>query len=237
MSVAPGILPRLEPAPHNRMDAEYLEIVGGYDAPSGAIGPIADAERGSGDVLGEERLGQRAVPPKILKVGPGDLGPSVAIDPRDRDQPVLVDYSWKRPQQNSFDPTENRCCRADPEGQAEDSENRKARIASEHSDSEAKILKHVRFSIKEDVGSNNGLRNRGPAVLGEMASDIESILWGVLTGEIDQRKIFRGDVNLVRHESIAARERLSRRGELARILGSGFSSMPTSGLPVMRSRM
>ena len=51
-------------------------------------------------------------------------------------------HGRKRPQQDSFDPTEDGSGRADAQSQAKDRQNRKARTAPEHAEAEAKVLKH-----------------------------------------------------------------------------------------------
>jgi hypothetical protein len=59
---------------------------------------------------------------------------------------------WVRANEDPFNPTKNRSICADPESQAEDCENRKARTAPEHPEAEAKILKkrlHLWFASFE----------------------------------------------------------------------------------------
>ncbi len=42
MGVASHVFPRLETAPKNRMDADGVKIIRGYDTSDGALGAIAE---------------------------------------------------------------------------------------------------------------------------------------------------------------------------------------------------
>jgi hypothetical protein len=82
-------------------------------------------------------------PLKILEIRPGNVGPRPRSNAGDRHQPVLILHQRKRPEQNPFDPTEDRSGRADSQRQAEDGEYRKARTAPQHPDPEEEISEHI----------------------------------------------------------------------------------------------
>src|ERR1700733_4680471 len=141
--VAAGVLTWLEASPHEGTDTEGIEIVSGDDAAGGAGGAVAAVERGAHDAVRDEGVDQGAVPLEVLKVGPGDVSPLAAIHPGDGDQAILCDYQRERAEKDSFNPTEDRSGRADPQHQAEDREDREAGAAAEQADAEDEILKHI----------------------------------------------------------------------------------------------
>ena len=56
VSVAAEVFGGFEPAPQDRMDSQRVEIVGRDDAAGGALGAVADAERGARDPVHDERV-------------------------------------------------------------------------------------------------------------------------------------------------------------------------------------
>ncbi len=91
-------------------------------------------------MLGDEAVDQRAIPAEVLNVGPGDFGAAVPIGAGQGDHPPLMGDQREWAQQNSLNPTEygGRC--ADSHRQAEDGEQREARVAPEHAEAEAEVL-------------------------------------------------------------------------------------------------
>src|ERR1700737_2282926 len=109
MGVEPLVFGGREPAAEDRTDPERVEIVRRYDAPGRALGPVADAEGGPGDLLRDEGVDLRALLPEVEAVRPGDVVEpgDPARGPSDGEQPVLVVYGGERAEQDSFDPTED----------------------------------------------------------------------------------------------------------------------------------
>src|ERR1700674_5764522 len=142
MGVTAGLLPRFEPAPENRMHPERMEVIRRYDAPGHALRPVADAQRSPGDLLSDERVEQRAAPPKIVEVRPGDFAEAGRPASRscERKDRLLVGNGRVRAEQDSFDPTVNSGIGADPQGQAKNREKRKARAAPEHPEAKTEVL-------------------------------------------------------------------------------------------------
>ena len=52
-------------------------------------------------------------------------------------------HQRKGAKQNAFDPTENRGIGADPQGEAQDRQNGKGRIANQHPKTEAEVLEEI----------------------------------------------------------------------------------------------
>src|SRR6266404_4264948 len=142
MSVPPCVLAGLESAAKNRMDPDGIKIVGGHDAPSGALGTVSDAERGTHDFGHDEGVNQNAVPLQIDEIRPGSKGRArfAAGRPGKSEQLLLVGYRRVRTEQNPFDPTEDRGIRADSQGEAKDRQDGKARTAPQHPETEAEVL-------------------------------------------------------------------------------------------------
>src|SRR5437773_2620364 len=126
------------------MHADRVEIVRRDDAPRRAFGSIADAERGPGDLLRDERVDERGAALKLDEVRPRHVvrARRAAIGSTDGEQPVLVDDERIRTKQNAFDPTEDGGVRADSQGEAPDRQERKAGTAPEHPKTEAQIVEH-----------------------------------------------------------------------------------------------
>src|ERR1700687_2695709 len=74
MGVAAHVFSRLETAPENWTDADGVKIIGGYDASDGALGAIAEAERGAHDFGHDEGVDEGAAFLQVEQVGPGDRG-------------------------------------------------------------------------------------------------------------------------------------------------------------------
>ena len=81
---------------------------------------IADTERGPHDLVDDEGVEELGILLEINKVRPGDSVPPSAIGSGHRHQPLLAGNHGEWPEQNAFDPTEDRCVGADPEREAED---------------------------------------------------------------------------------------------------------------------
>ncbi len=127
------------------MHAERVEVIRRHDAAGCAFGPITrDAEGGPDDLLGDERLDQRAPPPEILEVRPGDVGAFRRAPARaaQHEQPVEVCDLRIGTQQNAFDPAEDGSIRADAEREAQNCENGYAGTAAEHANADAEVLPH-----------------------------------------------------------------------------------------------
>jgi len=138
-----GFLDRFEAAAQNRLDAERVEVIRGDDAAGGALRAIADGERGAEEPIGDEGLGEVGVPAQILEIRPGDSCARAAMDGRHRDHPVLIGHGREGAQQNSFDPTEDRCSRADSQRQTENGKEGNTRTAPQHPECEPQVLKHI----------------------------------------------------------------------------------------------
>src|SRR6266478_1917071 len=72
MRALSGIFVGQEAAAEYGGNADGVEVVGGDDAAGGALGTIADAERGAGDFADEERLAEGAASLEVLEIGPGE---------------------------------------------------------------------------------------------------------------------------------------------------------------------
>ena len=57
-------------------------------------------------------------------------------------KPFLIDDKRKRPQEDAFDPAEDRGVGADAEREAQDRQNGEARAAPEHAKTESEIVEH-----------------------------------------------------------------------------------------------
>src|SRR5262249_46473987 len=142
MSVAPGPFLRSEAAPERRTHADAIKIIRGDHAAHRPFSAIADAKCSSGDLFRNPRIDQGGISLKVQEVGPGDVVAIVggAIDTRNSDQSVLIDDERVGTKENSFDPAEYGSIGADPQGQAQNREERKAGVSPENAQAEAKIL-------------------------------------------------------------------------------------------------
>src|SRR5258707_6356894 len=142
MGVASHVFPRLEAAPQNRMDADGVKIIGGYNASDGALGAIAEAESGAHDFGDDEGVDQRAVLLQIKEVGPRDISvPRLAASGSgDGEQPFLVSNQRVGAEEDSFDPTEDSGIHADPQMEAQNGQDGKARAAAWHAERDAEVL-------------------------------------------------------------------------------------------------
>ena len=75
MRALPLVFAGKETAAEHGGNADGVEVVGRDDAAGGALGTIADAERGAGDFADEERLAESAASLEVLEIGPGERGP------------------------------------------------------------------------------------------------------------------------------------------------------------------
>src|SRR6266478_5736065 len=70
MSVPPRVLSRLESSPKNRMYSDSIKIIRRYDASSGDLGPVTDAERRSHNFRYKKCVKQRATPLQVEEIWP-----------------------------------------------------------------------------------------------------------------------------------------------------------------------
>ena len=177
VGVAPEVLSRLEPAAQDRMDSQRLEIVGRHDAARRTLGPLADAEGRPRDPVHDERVEEPAALLEVGEVRPRDIGKAGlrAIRSRDGHQPVLVGHRREWTEQDSFDPTGDRGRGADPQGQAEDRQEGKARTAPEDPESEAEVLEDgidrrqsplVAAGFLDLLDAAEGAKRLAPRILG-----------------------------------------------------------------------
>src|SRR4029077_7147111 len=87
MRVATDVFTGFEAAAEDRTDTNRVEIVRRHHAAGDALRAIAERERGAGDLLADERVGERAAPLEILEVGPRHVvSPAAAVGAAERDQ-------------------------------------------------------------------------------------------------------------------------------------------------------
>src|SRR5467141_2700183 len=142
MGLAAHIFACLETAPENRMDADGVKIIRGYDASDGAFGAVAEAERDAHDLGDDEGVDERAVFLQVKEVGPGDRGVAslAASGPGDGEKPFLVSDQRVGTEEDSFDPTEHGGVGADSQSEAKDSQDGKAGTAPKHAEADAEVL-------------------------------------------------------------------------------------------------
>src|SRR5207253_64503 len=118
----PIVFLRLETASQYGTHSQSVEVIRGDDATRGYRSVIADAERSAHDLVDDEGIEELAILLEIAKVRPGDSVPlaSRAIRSGNRHQPLLAGHHGEWTQQNTFNPTEDRCICADTESQAEE---------------------------------------------------------------------------------------------------------------------
>src|SRR5439155_8575909 len=108
-----------------------------------ALRAIAEGQRRSGDLFGDERISQSAAAFESLEVWPRDVvSSSASVCTGERDQSVLVDDKRIWTKEDALDPTEHCSGRADPDRQTQHCEHRETWIPPQHSKSETEILKH-----------------------------------------------------------------------------------------------
>src|SRR5262249_46493325 len=120
-----------ESTTEDRFYSECVEIIRRYDANGCAFGAVADAQRRTGNAIDDERLKQRRVFFEISEVG---IRKSVISGYASRradkgEHPILMWHQWIRPNQNSFDQTENRRICPDTECEAKQRKNGKSGTA------------------------------------------------------------------------------------------------------------
>src|SRR5713101_2057776 len=110
MSVPPRVLSRLESAAKNRVYSESVKIIRRYDASSGDLGAVADAERRPHNFCYKKCVKQRATPLQVDEIWPGNTSivGLAARRPGKGEKPFLVSYQGIGTEQDSFDPTEHR---------------------------------------------------------------------------------------------------------------------------------
>jgi hypothetical protein len=96
MRVAADVLARLEAPSDNGMHADRVEIIRRHHAAERTLCAIADAECRAGDLVGDEGIGQCAVPFEILEVWPRHIVTAqscgAAVRTGHRDQSILIDH-------------------------------------------------------------------------------------------------------------------------------------------------
>src|SRR5713226_1813376 len=124
------------------MDANGVKIIRGYDASDGALGAIAEAERGAHDFGHDEGVDEGAAFLQVEDVGPGDIGRAsfTASSSRDCEESFLVNHKGVGAEENSFDPTEDGGIGANSKSEAEDGEDGKAGAAAENAEADAEVL-------------------------------------------------------------------------------------------------
>ena len=99
MRVAADVLACLEASSENGMHADRVEIIRRHHAAERTLRAIADTECRAGDLIGDEGIGQRAVPFEILEVGPRHIVTAqpcgTAVRTSHRDQSILIDHERK----------------------------------------------------------------------------------------------------------------------------------------------
>src|SRR5260370_39984109 len=92
MSVPPRVLSRLESSPKNRIYSDSIKIIRRYDASSGDLRAVANAERRPHNFRYKKRVKQRATPLQVEEIWPRNrLSPRLpACRSAEAAQPVLV---------------------------------------------------------------------------------------------------------------------------------------------------
>src|SRR6267378_4279934 len=94
MSVPPRVLSWLESSPKNRMHSDSLKITRRYDASSGDLGPVTDAERRPRNFRYKKCVKQRATPLQVEEIWPRNRR-SASLPGRrsaEGEQPLLLRY-------------------------------------------------------------------------------------------------------------------------------------------------
>src|SRR5438034_9561786 len=94
MSVPPCVLSQLESAAKNRMYSESIKIIRRYDASSGDLGAVTNAERRPHNFRYKKCVKQRAAPLQVEEIWPRNRR-SASLPGRrsaEGEQPLLVSY-------------------------------------------------------------------------------------------------------------------------------------------------
>src|SRR5260370_40107677 len=120
MGVPPRVLSRLESAPKNGMDPDRIKIIRRYDASSGDLGAVANAERRPHNFRYKNCVKQRATPLQVDEIWPGNTSivGFAARRPGKDEKPFLVPYQGTATEQDSFDPTPPRGIASDAQREA-----------------------------------------------------------------------------------------------------------------------
>ena len=96
MSVPPRVLSRLESSPKNRMYSDSIKIIRRYDASSGDLGAVANAERRPHNFRYKKCVKQRATPLQVEEIWPRNRRSASlpALRSAQSEQPLLVCYGW-----------------------------------------------------------------------------------------------------------------------------------------------
>src|SRR5436190_15443656 len=140
--VSAAALFRSKSAAQNRSNPERVEIIRGNNSTARAFGAIADTQRCARDFIDDKRLEQSRVFFEIEEVGVRNSCVTLNAAGRgvEGKHSILMRDERVRPNEYSFDPTENRRHSADAERQTKNCQNGKAGTAAKHSEAEAKVL-------------------------------------------------------------------------------------------------
>src|SRR6266571_3723961 len=94
MSVPPRVLSRLESSPKNRMDSDSIKIIRRYDASSGDLGAVANAERRPQNFRYKKCVKQRATSLQVEESWPRNRRAASlpSLRSAQSEQPLLVCY-------------------------------------------------------------------------------------------------------------------------------------------------
>src|SRR5690242_929914 len=142
MGTAPHIIGWLEGPPKNRTNSQSFKVVCGHNASGRYVGSVPETEGGAHDLGDEERVKKFAVVPKIHEIRPGEgVGIGLAANRSGKsEQSILVRYQRVRTEEKAFHPAENGGVGANAQGQAKDSQDRKAGGFAKHAEREAEVL-------------------------------------------------------------------------------------------------
>src|SRR4051812_20375774 len=106
---------------------------------------VANVESCAHDLVDDEGVEELAILLQVEEIGPGETRPLRRGTHRSRNchQAFLANDHRKRPQQNAFDPTEDRGVSSDTKSQAEQRKECKTWAASHHAKTEVQILTDV----------------------------------------------------------------------------------------------
>src|SRR5260370_36083164 len=96
MRVPPRVFARLESAAKNRMYSDSVKIIRRYNASSGDLGAVANAERRPGNFRYKKCVKQRATPLQVEEIWPRNQrsGSLPARRSAESEQLLLVGYGW-----------------------------------------------------------------------------------------------------------------------------------------------
>src|SRR5204862_179806 len=145
MSVATFAFLRPKASTENRFYSKRIEIIRGNDSTRNALGAIAHAQRCAHDPIDDERLEKHGIFFVIEEFGIREsrISRCAACCRIQREHAVLMRDERIRPNENSFDPTQHRGVRSNPERQAKNRQDRESRGAPKHARAEANVLEEL----------------------------------------------------------------------------------------------